>query len=212
MFGSFGEIPWDFKSLRLRHIRALRGYAMDFKSGGCGSFRGIRGEERGRRGAVQRISYRYCNWYCRIHFPNILLFNMDSEERKMYPMTPDQTISAVAQRSRAWCFVQRLSKSFKPGALLMLWSSCIFNLYTIVNSNNILCLLMRIAARILSKTTSIADTTSWSCTQFAGASPFFLRSSTFLCMLLLSLSLHLHGTLLEMGCRFMGTRGLTTSS
>ncbi len=47
MFGSFGGIPWDFKSMRLRDIGAVRGYAMDFLSGGSGDFRGVRGDSGG---------------------------------------------------------------------------------------------------------------------------------------------------------------------
>jgi hypothetical protein len=37
----------DFKSLSLRVVRALRGSAIDFKAGGCGLFREIRGDSGG---------------------------------------------------------------------------------------------------------------------------------------------------------------------
>ncbi len=56
MFGSFGGIPLDFKSLSLRVVRALRGYPIDFVAGGLRAFPGNSGEFRGRGGGVAGCS------------------------------------------------------------------------------------------------------------------------------------------------------------
>ncbi len=59
-FSGFSGIPWNFKSLRLRDIRDVRGYAMGFKSGGCGDLRGFwggSGEIKGRVYGLPRLRF-----------------------------------------------------------------------------------------------------------------------------------------------------------